>query len=157
MAILKKLDSFSCSFLLFTLCFTGRTYFMQTKIFNAGEIIIGENSDPSNMYMIQSGRVKVYKTVNEEKVELATMGKNDFFGEISLLLGRPHTATIEAIEDATEILIFSKEALLKKMASDPNLALRMITVMANRLTEAHGVITRLEGEKRSVEIMYQNR
>ena len=130
---------------------------MQTKIFNAGEIIIGENSDPSNMYMIQSGRVKVYKTVNEEKVELATMGKNDFFGEISLLLGRPHTATIEAIEDATEILIFSKEALLKKMASDPNLALRMITVMANRLTEAHGVITRLEGEKRSVEIMYQNR
>ena len=130
---------------------------MQSKIYNSGEKIITENSPASTMCLLQEGKVRVYKTVYEQQVELATMGRHDFFGEISMLLGRPHSATVDAAEEGTEILSFSKETLVKKLATDPEMGLRMITIMAQRIAEAHKVITKLEGEKSSLEIMYKDK
>ncbi|MCK5569156.1 MAG: hypothetical protein KAJ15_05525, partial [Spirochaetes bacterium] len=63
------------------------------------------------------------------------------------------TASMEALED-TEVQILNKESLLKKIQEDRQFALRMITTMAKRLKDAHGVISRLEGAKKSLEIMY---
>jgi len=126
---------------------------MENKNFKPGSIICQENLEGKEMYVIQSGKVKVYKTINSKKIDLITLKKNDFFGEMCLLLGGPRTATVEAIED-TEVIILNKENFLKKVQSDIKFADRILLTMARRVKELHRIITNLEGEKKSLEIIY---
>ena len=118
-----------------------------------GTVIFAENSPCEEMYVITSGSVRIYKTINAEKVKLATLKKNGFFREMCLLLGGTRTATVEAVED-TELLSLRKDSLLQKIKIDPVFAERMLMVMARRLKEADNIISKLEGEKRSFEVIY---
>jgi len=118
-----------------------------------GQVICRDNTRGEEMYIILSGQVWVYKTINEERISLATMSKNDFFGELCLLLGGPRTATVEASEDV-ELLVINKETLLKNIQEDPQLALRMLIRLAKRLEKSNNLITSLEGEVSSLKIIY---
>ena len=64
------------------------------------------------MYLIVSGEVKVYTrgTGNAGPLYLARLGEGDFFGEVSVLTGKPRTATITASQ-RTELLRLDKDKL----------------------------------------------
>ena len=127
---------------------------METKNFNELDIIFSEGSDGVEMYRILTGKVKIYKTINQEKVYLGELSENEFFGELQILLGLPRSATVQAVE-STELQVITKETFVKNIQKNPEFALKMVVLMAKRLKEAHGVISKLEGEKRSFEIMYK--
>jgi CRP/FNR family cyclic AMP-dependent transcriptional regulator len=129
---------------------------METLHVRKGQIIVQENTPGSEMFVIQSGKVRVFKTINEEKVELAVLGKESFFGEMCLLLGCPRSATVEALED-TKLLKLTKETFRTSIKSKPEIAERIVTMLAKRLLHANSIITNLEGEKRSLEIIYGTR
>ncbi|MFW6138629.1 MAG: Crp/Fnr family transcriptional regulator [Spirochaetota bacterium] len=126
---------------------------MEKKTYTGGEIICREGQPGKEMYEILSGKVRVFKTINEEKIELNTLGQGDFLGEMSLLLGDSRSASAEAI-DNTQLLVLGKDSLLKKIQQDPQFALNMINIMARRLARANEIIGRLEGARKSLEIMY---
>ena len=126
---------------------------MEKRKFSRGSLICQEGTPGSSLYIILSGRVRIFKMMNAEKIELSILGKGDFCGEMSLLLEGTRTASMEAMTD-TEVLILSKESLLSKIQQDPGFALNMVRTMAGRMAAAHEVITRIEGEKKSLEIMY---
>lgn len=126
---------------------------MAYKYFKKGNIILKEGSISKEIYVILSGKVKVFKTIDKEKIELAELGPDDFFGEMSLFLHIPRTATIEAMED-TKILICNKKHFTSMIKEDPELAMQILTTMAKRLHETHNVIVEIEGEKKSLKIMY---
>ncbi|KPJ88388.1 MAG: hypothetical protein AMS17_05630 [Spirochaetes bacterium DG_61] len=126
---------------------------MEKKKFSRGNRICQEGTPGSAMYIILSGRVSIFKMMNAEKIELAVLESGDFCGEMSLLLEGTRTASMEAMTD-TEVLILSRESLLSKIQQDPDFALNMVRTMAGRMAAAHEVITRIEGEKKSLEIMY---
>lgn len=129
---------------------------METLQVRKGQIIVQENTPGSDMFVVQAGRVRVFKTINEEKVELAVLGKEDFFGEMCVLLDCPRSATVEALED-TRLLKLTKESFRKSIKSRPEIAERIVTVLARRLLQANTIISKLEGEKRSLEIIYGSR
>lgn len=126
---------------------------MKKEKYSKGDLICRENTPGETMYVILSGKVRIFMTIDAEKIELNILGSGDFCGEMCLLLKGVRTASMEALED-TEVLILNKESLLKKIQKDRQFALRMITTMAKRLKDAQGVISGLEGAKRSLEIMY---
>ncbi|MBN2535999.1 MAG: cyclic nucleotide-binding domain-containing protein [Spirochaetales bacterium] len=128
---------------------------MKKSLFKKGEIICVEGSPGDEMYVILNGTARVFKTINAEKVYLSTLKRNDFLGELCLLLHQPRTASVEAIED-TEVMVIHKKEFEDKVQQNPKFAIRMLTVMAKRLIEAHQVISKLEGTKRSMEIMYKS-
>lgn len=126
---------------------------MGTKKYKTGSIICQENAEGKEMYVIQSGEVKVYKTINAKKIELNKLKENDFFGEMCLLIGGFRTATVEAVKD-TEVAILNKEDFLKKVQTDVKFADRILLTLAKRVKGLHNIITNLEGEKKSLEIIY---
>ena len=65
---------------------------MKVKTYKENEIIFKEGEKGDKLYMIKSGRVKVY-TKNKYMREL---GDGNCFGEVALLLDEPRTATIIA-------------------------------------------------------------
>lgn len=126
---------------------------MEKRTYKKGDLVCRENTAGEEMFIILAGSVKVYKLVNQERIDLAVLGKDDFFGELCLLLGCPRTATVEALENS-QLLIINKETLLKNIQEDPKLALRMLKRMAKRMRESNNLITRLEGEVSSLKIIY---
>ncbi len=126
---------------------------MEKKKFLKGDFICLENSPGTEMFVILSGKVEVYKTINSEKIALNVLKPGDFCGEMSLLLNSDRTASLVVLED-TEALILHKEGLLRKIQEDPGFAFDMISRLAKRLKDAQGVISNIEGEKKSLEIMF---
>jgi cAMP-dependent protein kinase regulator len=74
------------------------------------------------MYLIVSGEVKVYTrgTGQSGNVYLAKLGEGDFFGEVSVLTGKPRTATITASQ-RTELLRLDKEKLDSLLGGHPGI------------------------------------
>jgi CRP-like cAMP-binding protein len=126
---------------------------MPLKVFKKGETICTQKTSGNEMYIILSGRVKVYISINNEKIEIGDFKEDEFFGEMSLLLDEPRSATVEAF-DETEVMIVDKNGLIKKIKEDPEFAWTALQTMARRLKIAHSVISRVEGEKKSHEIMH---
>lgn len=84
---------------------------MTLEKFAQGDIVITEGEQGSSLYVVVSGIVKVYTRGRKgENVFLAQLSEGDFFGEVSVLTGKPRTATITASE-TTELLRLDKEAL----------------------------------------------
>ena len=84
---------------------------MALERFSEGDIVITEGEQGSSLYVVVSGSVKVYtRGQRGESMYLAQLSEGDFFGEVSVLTGKPRTATITASEP-TELLRLDKETL----------------------------------------------
>ncbi len=94
---------------------------MELEQHQEGHVIISEGQPGSSMYVIVSGEVKVF-TIGKDNnpVYLAKLGEGDFFGEVSVLTGRPRTATITASQP-TDLLRLDKEKLDAVLGKHPGI------------------------------------
>ncbi len=76
-----------------------------------GEIIIRQGDPAGPMYIVQSGRVRVYTGSGDRRVNLAFYRTGDYFGELAILTGSPRAATVEAVTNVT-LLTLAAEVLL---------------------------------------------
>jgi uncharacterized membrane protein len=91
----------------------------------------GEKGDA--MYLIESGRVRIsILAEDEEELTLAELAQGDFFGEMSIIDGRQRSADARVIEDA-QLAILSREAFLTFVRSNPDVALKMLSALTDRL------------------------
>jgi cAMP-dependent protein kinase regulator len=94
---------------------------MELEQHDEGSVIISEGQPGSSMYVIASGEVKVFTTGKDDKpVYLAKLGEGDFFGEVSVLTGKPRTATITASQP-TALLRLDKHKLDNALAKYPGI------------------------------------
>jgi CRP-like cAMP-binding protein len=76
----------------------------ELRSYDEGDIIVTEGEEGSSLFLIVGGTVKVFtRTEDGGNVPLAELSAGDFFGEVSLLTGRPRTATITARTEVTAI------------------------------------------------------
>ena len=101
-----------------------------------GEMIYVEGDLGSEMYVVQSGAVRIYRTLGGVKQELAIMEKGDFFGEIAVLEGLPRTASAEAL-DTSEIIEINSATFDTMIRANIEIAVRMLRKLSNRLQEAN--------------------
>jgi hypothetical protein len=71
--------------------------------FIEGERIIAEGEEGDGMYLITRGGGKVVKEHKGQEVELCELGEGEFFGELSLMVGGPRSASVFAKAE-TEVL-----------------------------------------------------
>lgn len=93
---------------------------MELEQHDEGAVIISEGEPGTSMYVITSGEVKVYTRGSGQggSVYLAKLGEGDFFGEVSVLTGKPRTATITAATP-TELLRLDKDKLDTALSKYP--------------------------------------
>ena len=73
------------------------------------ELICKEGDSSAEMFVIRRGSVRVFKASARGELELATLGKGDFFGEMSVLEGLPRDASAQAVGEA-EVLVVTAGA-----------------------------------------------
>ena len=67
--------------------------------FSKGELVIREGEPAGPMYVIEAGRLRVFKTIKGRPRNLAFYRAGDFFGELAILNGAPRAASVEAATD----------------------------------------------------------
>ncbi|MDI6689896.1 MAG: cyclic nucleotide-binding domain-containing protein [Actinomycetota bacterium] len=118
----------------------------EAREYQDGEVIFNECDPGKEMFIIQSGKVKVTKKIMRETEEiettLAILKKGDFFGEMALFEDRPRSATVTAMSK-TEVLVIDKERLKSLIREDPDFALKMLEKMSHRIREIDDQVERL--------------
>lgn len=111
---------------------------MKPKIqaFPAGTEIYRQGEPGGTMYVIQSGKVEIVRTVDGWRHALAVLEKNDFFGEMAIVAHRAHNATAVAVED-TKALAVSAETLSSMLRANDEIAARMIITLVGRLEQSN--------------------
>lgn len=78
--------------------------------FERGTVLIHENEVSRRMFVIRTGKVRVYKTYVGQKITLAVLGEGEIFGEMSFFDAKPRSATVEALTPVEVFVIDSEEA-----------------------------------------------
>lgn len=125
-----------------------------------GELIVREGEDSRDMFVIQSGSVRISKSVGDRELELAILHRGDFFGEMSLLESLPRDASARAVGDA-RLLVISAGALLVRMRRDPTFGFEMLHKLSGRIRSLNLRLVRLLeasglDEKELAELPYRN-
>lgn len=98
-----------------------------------GECIFEEGDVGRDLYIVQSGEVKIFKKVQSHKIEIATFNKGDFFGDMALLQSIPRYAGAYASGNETRLLILKPAGFLLKIRRDPTFAFEMLQQMSLRV------------------------
>ncbi len=88
------------------------------KAFLEGEIIFREGETGEEIYLIDKGEVKIFKEIEGSEKILAVLKEGEVFGEMSVLDGKPRSASAKAIKD-TILRIMNREALIEYIRQNP--------------------------------------
>lgn len=112
------------------------------KTVPAGTVLFKDGDVGTQMFVIQSGKVKISKKVGDVEKTLAILPAGEFFGEMAILNNEPRTASAEVVEDSQLLVIDPKtfEAMIK---GNTEIAVRMIKKLSQRLKQADEQIENL--------------
>jgi CRP-like cAMP-binding protein len=109
--------------------------FAFNKSYAPGEVVFEEGQTGNGLYMITTGKVEVVRglgSANER--QLAVLEAGEVFGEMALLDELPRSASVRALED-THCLGIDRFLFVTQLYKDPQVAITMIQVLAQRLRE----------------------
>ncbi len=124
----------------------------------AGTVVFREGELGEEMYVIQSGHVRIQKRVGSRAAALAsgnevgkdaatddrvlaTLGAGEFFGEMAILNDKPRTATAVVADDGpARILVIDAHRFEQMVIHNREITVRLIKKLAARLASADALI-----------------
>ena len=98
-----------------------------------GTLLFREGDLGDAMYLIESGRVRIAITDDDEKeIVLAELAQGDFFGEMAIIDGKQRSAHAMVVEDA-RLSVLSRQDFLRFIRNNPTVALEMLSATFSRL------------------------
>ncbi|MBS2023593.1 MAG: protein kinase [Deltaproteobacteria bacterium] len=122
----------------------GGLYF-PAQTFAAGTKIVVEGQEGDTAYLIISGQCRVMKAFDGGEREVRVMGAGTVFGEMALLSRRPRTATVEALDEVTALVVSRKD--LEDTLGPGSWMGAIAVALADRFREVDEGLTRLMEEK----------
>ena len=103
------------------------------RVFPKDRVVIMAEDEGDTLFVIARGQVKV-SIVSEDgrEVILSILSQGDFFGEMSLLDGHPRSANVTTMSE-TELLMVRRPDFLRLIQSTPQIAVKLLAVLASRL------------------------
>ncbi|MBS0618941.1 MAG: Crp/Fnr family transcriptional regulator [Spirochaetes bacterium] len=112
------------------------------RSFVDGQMVFIEHEPGNELYIIQGGKVKITKVVNENEVLLAVLNPGDIFGEMALLENKPRSASAVASGNVTTLAI-NKQNFEGMVQAQPQLATKLITLLSERIWLAYRQLANL--------------
>lgn len=132
----------------------------EEKAFAEGQQIIRQDEISEDLYIVVEGTIRIERHVpgKNEPVVITTLGPQEVFGEITLLVGGPRTADAVAATPAL-LLSVTRNALTDTLENNPSIAMAMLRAMAERVRNSttafdqymHGTLTQTLAQEISQE------
>ncbi len=103
-----------------------------TRSLPANSVVVNEGDQTDSMYIISSGRVKIYLSDEDGKeITLGISGPGDYFGEM-VLDGGLRSASVMTVEPS-KFSVIQKNDLEKYLLQNPNVALAIVKQLIGRV------------------------
>jgi uncharacterized membrane protein len=100
----------------------------------AGATLFRAGDQGDAMYIIERGKVRIcVRTTDGHEVTLTELQYGDFFGEMALLDGQRRRSADAIVAQDARLAVLSRDHFLSFVRSNPDVALEMLTALANRL------------------------
>lgn len=99
------------------------------QLFPPKQIVCEEGTPGESFYIILNGSVEIFSKRVEQYI--ATLNEGEFFGEMSLLLGIPRSATVRTLED-TVLFVIERNDLQKLLEDHSGLADQIASKLMER-------------------------
>lgn len=113
------------------------------KSVRRGEYVFLRGTFGKVLYLVLEGLIKIEQPTERGKVKtLALLGPGECFGEMAIITNLPRSASALALENS-KLLMLKREVFLTHLQNHPEISLRIIEVLCQRLTEANEQIKSL--------------
>ena len=111
--------------------------------FSAGESVFAEGEPCTGLYVVESGHVRIFKSSagGREQV-LSIEGPGASVAELPVFDGGNYPASVTAVDDAT-LLFVSKQDFQSLCLTHPQVSLKVLRVVGQRLRRLVGIIEEL--------------
>jgi CRP-like cAMP-binding protein len=117
---------------------------LRVRRFRRDETVFHQGDPGDALHVIASGAVKIVlpSPAAGEAAILATLGPGDFFGELALLDGDPHSASVITLEP-TETLVLGRADFERLFETQPGLRRALVASLARHLRRLTGHVEAL--------------
>ena len=107
---------------------------LRLRRFRRDETVFHQGDPGDALHVVASGRVKVVLPSPDtgEAAILATLGPGGFFGELAMLDGEPHSASVVALEP-TETLVLGRDDFERLFEAEPTIRRSLVLALAREL------------------------
>jgi CRP/FNR family cyclic AMP-dependent transcriptional regulator len=107
---------------------------LRLRRFRRDETVFHQGDPGDALYIVARGRVKVVLPAPDggESAILASLSRGQFFGELAMLDGQPHSATIVALEP-TECLVLGRADFERLFDGEPSIRRSLVLALAGEL------------------------
>lgn len=113
---------------------------MSERTYKKGSILFFEGDPGDELFLIKSGKVRVYRAGVSKEVVLAYLLPGDYFGEMAVFQKKEvRSATVEAIADST-FYILKQDDFNELLAQHPSLCRQLLHLAMNRIRQANDMI-----------------
>lgn len=88
---------------------------------SAGSVVFDKGAPAEALYVVLSGRVRIYDSGEHGEDEVALMEAGDYFGEHSLLRDTTHSKSARAVEDS-ELMVIPADSFRGLLDGDATVA-----------------------------------
>ncbi|MFP4240328.1 MAG: protein kinase domain-containing protein [Chitinispirillaceae bacterium] len=113
-----------------------------TKLFSAGEQIFKEGDPGKFAFTVLEGEVEISRMIDGKKVVMASLGKNEFAGEVAIFSNGPRSATVTAVHDNTAIRVMDRQSVEQELIKLSPWVRNMITGLSRRFLKLNDLLTR---------------
>lgn len=106
------------------------------RLFAAGDLLINEGDTGNEAYVIVSGEVEVFKTIQDQRLVLVRLGPGDVVGEMAMISTAPRSASVVALTD-TETVVITQEVMTQGLRKLPPWMGRSVAALVDRLRAAN--------------------
>jgi CRP/FNR family cyclic AMP-dependent transcriptional regulator len=104
-----------------------------SRSFPKNTVVIHENDPADSLFVIESGKVKVYcSDKNGKEFIMNTQGPGDYFGELALLDDSTRSASVRTVEKSSFCIIY-KEDFNRVLSEHPNIGRQLVRNLAQRV------------------------
>ena len=104
-----------------------------TRTYPKNTIIISEGDDSDSLYVVLSGKVKVFLSDDDgREIIINILGEGEYFGELALLDDAPRSASVMTSEEC-KLAVISKSSFEDCLFKNPQLSLRVIKELSKRM------------------------
>lgn len=106
------------------------------------EVIFREGDPGSEMFIIQTGRIKITKTIKGEETVLVELGPGDFFGEMAVIDKEPRSANAVSV-DSSRLIALDEEVFEMHMQTNPKIVKKILKNLTQRLRNSNQTVANL--------------
>ncbi|HZY32112.1 MAG TPA: mechanosensitive ion channel family protein [Candidatus Methylomirabilis sp.] len=118
---------------------------LQLLLYEAGRTVVRQGDEGDSFFLISRGRVGVWVGETDNDAQpVATLGRGQCFGEMSLLTGARRSATVRSLEDS-ELLVLGKAEFRDILLADPKVVESLSQILSIRQREQEAAVARERG------------